>query len=266
MPPESWLGRCRSKPLRPTEPSALATRLVRSSAATPRSSSGSSTFWASVFHGNNCACCGTKPTSVLIDVTLRPRWRTAPRVGTRKPAAICNNVLLPQPLGPMTATNLPRLTSKLIPSSTRMEERCPGDGKSCPIPSKASTQSLMPAIPYPNMSIHNRSRQSGQAGTGEEILAVCPRRYHMSAVKGRRGFLHCLSQGAQLCLVQSLRDIRDQIGRVFDADRQPDGGVENAYFLADVSRNAGGGHACRQAGKRLGAPQAHRQLEALRRV
>ncbi len=88
----------------------------------------------------------------------------------------------------------------------------------------------------------------------------------MSAVKGRRRFLHCLSQGAQLCLVQSLRDIRDQIGRVFDADRQPDGGVENAYFLADVSRNAGVGHACRQAGKRLGAAQAHRQLEDLQRV
>src|SRR5467141_3601508 len=43
-----------------------------------------------------------------------------------------------------------------------------------------------------------------------------------------------LTQGAQLCLVQGLRDISDQIGRVFDADRQPDRGVENAYFLADV--------------------------------
>src|ERR1700730_13891106 len=66
-----------------------------------------------------------------------------------------------------------------------------------------------------------------------------------------------------LCLVPSLRDVRDQIGRVFDADRQPDRGVENAYFLADASRNAGVGHACGQAGKRLGAPQAHRQLEDL---
>ena len=73
-------------------------------------------------------------------------------------------------------------------------------------------------------------------------------------------------QGAQLCLVQSLRDISDQIGRVFDADRQPDRGVENAYFLANVSRNAGVGHACGQAGKRLGAAEAHRQLEDLQRV
>jgi hypothetical protein len=27
---------------------------------------------------------------------------------------------------------------------------------------------------------------------------------------------------ASVCLVQSLRDVGDQIGRVFDADRQPD--------------------------------------------
>src|SRR2546430_8679354 len=75
-----------------------------------------------------------------------------------------------------------------------------------------------------------------------------------------------LTKGMQLSLVQGLRDVRDEIGRVFDADRQPDRGVENAYFLADVSRNAGVGHACGQAGKRLGAAQAHRQLEDLQRV
>jgi hypothetical protein len=73
-------------------------------------------------------------------------------------------------------------------------------------------------------------------------------------------------QGLQLCRVQSLRNISDQIGGVLDADRQPDRGVENAYFLADVSRNAGVGHACGQTGKRLGAAQAHRQLEDLQRV
>ena len=75
-----------------------------------------------------------------------------------------------------------------------------------------------------------------------------------------------LAQGAQLCLVQSLRDVRDQIGWVFDADRQPDRGVENTYFLAGVSRNAGVRHAGRQAGKRLGAAQTHRQLQDLQRV
>jgi hypothetical protein len=42
---------------------------------------------------------------------------------------------------------------------------------------------------------------------------------------------------------------------VFNADRQSDRRVENAYFLADFSRNAGVSHACWQAGKRLGAAQ-----------
>ena len=65
-----------------------------------------------------------------------------------------------------------------------------------------------------------------------------------------------LKQEVRLCLVQSLRDVRDQIGRVFDADRQPDRGIENAYFLADISRNAGVRHACGQAGKRFGAAQS----------
>src|SRR5260370_5465595 len=135
----------------------------------------------------------------------------------------------------MTATNLPRSTSKLIPSSTRMADRCPGDGKSCPIPSKASTQSLMPAIPCPNMSIHNGSRPSGQAGIGKEILAVCPRRHHTVRCQRPLSVLALpLMQGVQLCLVQSLPDVGDQIGRVFDADREPDRGGENADFFADV--------------------------------
>jgi hypothetical protein len=69
-----------------------------------------------------------------------------------------------------------------------------------------------------------------------------------------------------VCLVQSLGDVRDQIGRVFDADRQPDRAVENTYLLADVSRNAGVGHACRQARKRLGAAQTHRQFDDLQSV
>src|SRR3981189_3055937 len=64
--------------------------------------------------------------------------------------------------------------------------------------------------------------------------AVGAKRIHTSAVKGRWRFLHWLSRkGVQLCLVQSLRDVRGQIGRVFDTDRQPDRGVENAYFLAN---------------------------------
>src|SRR6476620_4176348 len=49
------------------------------------------------------------------------------------------------------------------------------------------------------------------------------KRTHTSAVKDRCRFLHCSdTRGMQLCLVQSLRDVRDQIGRVFNANRQPD--------------------------------------------
>src|SRR5450631_3481501 len=53
---------------------------------------------------------------------------------------------------------------------------------------------------------------------------------------------------------------------MLDADRQADRGVENPYLLADVGWHAGVSHACRQAGKRLGAAQANRQLEDLQRV
>src|ERR1700722_14986087 len=73
-------------------------------------------------------------------------------------------------------------------------------------------------------------------------------------------------QGGQLRLIQSLCDVSDEIGWVFDANRQPDRGVENTDFLADVSWNAGMGHTCGQASKRLGAAQAHRELEDLQRV
>ena len=41
---------------------------------------------------------------------------------------------------------------------------------------------------------------------------------------------------------------------------------ENTYLLTDFNRNARVGHGCRQAGKRLRAAQAHRQLEDLQRV
>src|ERR1700682_5749253 len=83
-----------------------------------------------------------------------------------------------------------------------------------------------------------------------EVLGVT--RPALSALLNQRAPLSpvmALRIAAKLRLVQGLRDVRDQIGRVFDADRQPDRGVENAYFLANVGRNPGVGHACGQAGK-----------------
>src|SRR5690242_2611753 len=69
-----------------------------------------------------------------------------------------------------------------------------------------------------------------------------------------------------LCPAQSLHNIRNEIGRVLDTDRQSNCGIEDAYSLAHLGRNPGVGHACRQAGKRLGAAQAHGELEDLQRV
>src|SRR5207302_11032919 len=67
-------------------------------------------------------------------------------------------------------------------------------------------------------------------------------------------------------LARQMYNVRDEISGVFDAGGQPDRGVANASLLADVSRNAGVGHAGGQAGKRPGAAQAHRELEDLQRV
>jgi hypothetical protein len=53
----------------------------------------------------------------------------------------------------------------------------------------------------------------------------------------------------RLLRIQSLSDVRDQVGRVLDSDRQPDRGVENPDFFADVGRHARVRHARRQAGK-----------------
>ena len=61
---------------------------------------------------------------------------------------------------------------------------------------------------------------------------------------------HCASQGmirsrsssklkcGGLCLVQSLRNVCEEIRRMLDADRETDRRVENAYLLPDGSRNA----------------------------
>src|ERR1700733_10666457 len=70
----------------------------------------------------------------------------------------------------------------------------------------------------------------------------------------------------RLLRIQSLSDVRDQVGRVLYADREPDRGVENPDFFADVGRHAGMRHARGQARKRLGAAQAHRHLKDLQRV
>src|SRR6476620_6545369 len=53
---------------------------------------------------------------------------------------------------------------------------------------------------------------------------------------------------------------------MLDADRQPDGRVENADTIADVLRHSRMSHGGGMARKRLGAAKAHRQLEDLQCV
>jgi hypothetical protein len=60
----------------------------------------------------------------------------------------------------------------------------------------------MPAIPDPNMSIHNRSRQNGQAGIDGEILA--------SAAQGISRLLHPRKD-----LICALRRVAGAIERLF---------------------------------------------------
>jgi len=52
--------------------------------------------------------------------TGSPCASTSPRVGARKPASTFKSVDLPQPDGPTMHTNSPVVTSKSIPSSTRV--------------------------------------------------------------------------------------------------------------------------------------------------
>jgi hypothetical protein len=52
-----------------------------------------------------------------------------------------------------------------------------------------------------------------------------------------------ITQGTRLRRVQSLSDVRDQIGRVLDADGQPDRGIGNARFFGGCRLERRMGHA-----------------------
>ena len=70
----------------------------------------------------------------------------------------------------------------------------------------------------------------------------------------------------RLSRVQRLSDIRDQIVRMLDADREADCGIENPYPLPDVGRYAGVRHARGQACERLRAAEADGEFENLQRI
>jgi hypothetical protein len=56
----------------------------------------------------------------------------------------------------------------------------------------------MPAISYPNMSIHNRTRQNGQAGIDVEILGLgCPRPDQLSMRKNALNMERAVARQAE---------------------------------------------------------------------
>jgi len=65
-------------------------------------------FWNTMPTSRRCA--GMRDTST-------PSMHTEPLSGCSKPAIIISNVVLPDPLGPSSATNSPRPTERLTPST-----------------------------------------------------------------------------------------------------------------------------------------------------
>jgi hypothetical protein len=123
-PPDSWAGRRRPYPSRPT--SASSACALRRSGRRPASRSGSSTFCCTVSDGSRLKDWKTKPTRLRRSLVSRfsfspvigsPPSSTSPPLGRSRPAAHCRNVLLPEPEGPMTAVKLPRGSARSTPRS-----------------------------------------------------------------------------------------------------------------------------------------------------
>ena len=122
----------------------------------PRASrSGSSMFCATVSAGSRLNAWKTKPTRSRRSSVRRaspsspsatPPSRTMPSVGRSRPAAMCRNVLLPEPDGPMTAVNEPRSKPAVTPSSATTAPsprpyslRTPSRRTACPVGGAAAS-------------------------------------------------------------------------------------------------------------------------------
>ena len=124
-PPESWLGRWPVRWPSPTRSSISVAVALARLAGTPLSSSGSSTFSAAVNTGMRLKAWKMKP-------IVRARWlvrrasdmanRSWPSTSTRPPSMSSSpdrqfsRVVLPEPLGPITATSSPRRTTRSRPA------------------------------------------------------------------------------------------------------------------------------------------------------
>ena len=110
----------------PSRSSSSAARRRASRAGTPASSAGSSTLSATVRLAIRLKNWNTKPTSLrrsrarrasLAPARRSPWTSTSPLVGRSSPPSRLSSVDLPQPLGPVTATNSPWATARSTSSS-----------------------------------------------------------------------------------------------------------------------------------------------------
>src|SRR5262249_33030471 len=119
-PPESCAGKCSARCARPT--SANSALAVAKAAGFPAKSSGRATASSAVMVGTRWHDWKTMP--ILLPRTMasssslrprksRPATRTEPDVARSRPATIINSEVLPDPLGPTTATDSPAPISRL---------------------------------------------------------------------------------------------------------------------------------------------------------
>ena len=112
MPPESSWGRARSKPSRPKAAKSGCARARASSRDAPPRRTASAALSIARSHGSRLSRWG---------MSTAGSARTRPASGACRPHTSSSSVVLPQPLGPTTATISPAPTSRSTPSSARTE-------------------------------------------------------------------------------------------------------------------------------------------------
>jgi hypothetical protein len=126
-PPDNSLGMLASLPARPTEAIAARDRALQSCSDTPRSTSGSATFFSSVRCGRTWKAWNTKPkcsrrSSVRASSSSfrrsLPSNSTLPSSEDSSPAITFSRVDLPVPDSPRIATYSPAARSSATPSNT----------------------------------------------------------------------------------------------------------------------------------------------------
>src|SRR6185503_9554367 len=123
-PPESSLGRCFTRSARPTCPSAASAR-ARRSCRSPPYTRGSSTFSTALRRDSRLKVWNTNPMCLLriaaswssdILPTFSPASSYVPASGTSRQPSTFMSVDLPEPDGPMIATNSPAWMSRSTPA------------------------------------------------------------------------------------------------------------------------------------------------------